>query len=284
MYSYRFKTGVFTIEVETPEPLSLDEHYSLFLSDDEKADIYFSFNFVPNLPDCLGKAVSDNWRCDIFDDGIKLSFFYKDFGENKYYACREINKSDYSRQYVFLPDRYKGKLLTRTVFDLIGTEDIAALHFSSIFHASYVDLGEAALLFTAPPGTGKSTQADLWYKHMNTEIINGDKVLLYADDNGSYAHGLPFSGSSKICKNRSLKIKAIVRLGQAPENKIRRLKGLEAYKAVFEGCYQSMWSDKLSENISSLVEKTVKTTPIFWFDCVPDKTAVQMLESELRKL
>ena len=50
-----------------------------------------------------------------------------------------------------------------------------------------------AILFSAPSGTGKSTQADLWQKYVRgVEIINGDRAIIGIEDNGVKAYGLPF--------------------------------------------------------------------------------------------
>ena len=39
-----------------------------------------------------------------------------------------------------------------------------------ILHSSFINFENKAILFSAPSGTGKSTQADLWKKYKNAEI------------------------------------------------------------------------------------------------------------------
>ncbi len=69
-----------------------------------------------------------------------------------------------------------------------------------------------AVLFTAPSGTGKSTQAELWRKHRGASIINGDCTLIAEDDGVFTAFGFPFSGTSGIFENRKAPIAAVVYL------------------------------------------------------------------------
>ncbi len=47
------------------------------------------------------------------------------------------------------------------------------------FHCSYILHQNRAILFAAPSGTGKSTQAALWEKYRGAEIIIGDRGLLF---------------------------------------------------------------------------------------------------------
>ena len=44
-----------------------------------------------------------------------------------------------------------------------------------LMHGAVIAVGNKAWLFTAPSGTGKSTQAELWERYRNAEQINGDR-------------------------------------------------------------------------------------------------------------
>ena len=96
-----------------------------------------------------------------------------------------------------------------------------------VFHASYIGCAGGGILFTAPSGTGKSTQAELWRVHRGARVHNGDKAGVTLRET-PMAHGVPFSGTSKICENVSLPLRVVVVLSQAPENTVRRLGAAEA--------------------------------------------------------
>lgn len=79
-----------------------------------------------------------------------------------------------------------------------------------VFHSCYVSYTEAGIVFTAPSGTGKSTQGDLWEKHGGGEVVNGDRSILQLKDGEWYVHSLPFCGSSFVNKNQSCRLKSVV--------------------------------------------------------------------------
>ena len=137
------------------------------------------------------------------------------------------------------------------------------------------------VLFTAPCGTGKSTQADLWEKYADAEIVNGDKALVSLRDETVFAGGLPFSGSSNICKDISAPLAAIVYLGQAKENLIRKMSVREAFVALMQGNYRSGITKDSVQKTIDVLEKICSIIPVYKFDCLPDKTAVECLEKEL---
>ena len=137
-------------------------------------------------------------------------------------------------------------------------------------------------MFSAPCGTGKSTQAELWRVHKGAEIINGDKAGVSVDADGVNAHGLPFSGTSGICKNRSMPLKAIVLLGQAKENRIRRLNGAEAVMSLMSNVYLDFIAPEETQRCVDLLIELLKKVPVYRLDCTPDEQAVEKLASELK--
>lgn len=61
---------------------------------------------------------------------------------------------------------------------------------SFILHSAYIRHRGRAILFSAPSGTGKSTQASLWAQYAGAEIINGDRALLQKVQDCWMARGL----------------------------------------------------------------------------------------------
>lgn len=147
-------------------------------------------------------------------------------------------------------------------------------------HSSFISMNGKAVLFSAKSGVGKSTQAALWGKHRQAEVINGDKAGILVE-NGVYACGVPFCGTSGICQNRVLPLGAIVLLGQATENKIRRLKGLEALQNILQNVYLDLLAPNEQTMIFDLLIKLLETVPVYSFECTPDEKAVEILENAL---
>ena len=179
--------------------------------------------------------------------------------------------------------QYIKEISVKTVLDAIALEHLAARSNSFVFHCSYIEYKGKAILFTAPSGTGKSTQAELWAKHRGAEIVNGDRAVVRLADSLFLAEGIPFAGSSKYCNNRSLPVQAIVYLGQDSKTTIRKLRGYEAFYKIWEGVSVNTWDKTDMESVSSMVQKVAEGIPIYHLTCTPDESAVIALEEVLRK-
>jgi hypothetical protein len=152
-----------------------------------------------------------------------------------------------------------------------------------LLHAAYIRHGEGAILFTAPSGTGKSTQADLWCNLQGAELINGDRVAGTLEADGLVAWGIPYCGTSGICKNTRLPVAAIVYLSQASKTKIQRLDGLQAFRYVWEGCSVNVWDQDDVEKCVQAVMSAVEQVPVYHMACTPDEDAVDTLEEILER-
>lgn len=172
----------------------------------------------------------------------------------------------------------------RTILNSLQIEHMMATKERFILHCAYVEYQKNAILFTAPSGVGKSTQAELWCRHRGARLINGDRAAIVPEKNTFSAHGVPFSGSSGIAKNEKYPIKAIVYLSQAPQNSIARLTGVSAFHKLWEGCSADVWNKTDMESCIKTVSNAASKIPMFYLRCLPNETAVEILDSELRRL
>lgn len=147
-----------------------------------------------------------------------------------------------------------------------------------VLHASYILHWGRALLFSAPSGTGKSTQAALWARLRGAEIVNGDRALLRAREGCFQAHGICFSGTSGICGNRSAPLSALVVLGQAERSTCRRLGGKDAFRALLPQCAYRTWNPQDVAAATDTLSRLIVETPVLRLDCLPDESAVKALE------
>lgn len=171
-----------------------------------------------------------------------------------------------------------GKVTASAILEALGTERLVGMAGGAILHSSFIDVGGEAVLFTAPSGTGKSTQAELWRENRGAVVINGDKSVLRVIDSVPCASGLPYSGSSGICLNRTLPLKAVVYLEQAKENTVVRLRGFAAFRKVWEGICVNTWDADQVSRASELVQSIVTSVPVYLQKCTPDLRAVEELE------
>lgn len=154
--------------------------------------------------------------------------------------------------------------------------------FGGLFlHSSHVNVGGRALLFSAPSGTGKSTQADLWEKYAGGEIINGDRTLLRKKDGVWHAYGCPMCGTSGIHKQGDEPIHAIVMLSQGTENTVRRLSAGEAFQRIYPEITVPRWNRELVLRAMELLDDVMAQVPIYALSCTPDERAVEALREAI---
>ena len=151
-----------------------------------------------------------------------------------------------------------------------------------LLHAAHICWEDQAILFTAPSGVGKSTQAELWQAYRHAEICNGDRAILMPREQGVLALGVPYGGSSGIAKKCKQKLSAIVYVQQAQQNSIRRLTGLEAFRHVWEGCSLDTWCREDVAACTDAVLQTIEQVPVYLLGCTPDEGAVLALEGVLK--
>lgn len=142
-----------------------------------------------------------------------------------------------------------------------------------ILHASYVRYQGKAILFSAPSGGGKSTQASLWEKYFNAEIINGDKAVISVDASGCIAYGSPVAGSSGIYKNIGASVSAIVILQKSSNNHMRPMAAREAYLAIYGQCVKSSWDQEYNCKLLEVIERLLEKIPVYLLGCTPDEGA-----------
>ena len=169
------------------------------------------------------------------------------------------------------------------IFSMIGFEYLLFLNKAMILHSSFISYDGKGILFTAPSQTGKSTQADLWEKYENAEIINGDRTGIRKMDGKWTAYGLPIAGSSGIYKNKKAEISHIIVLRQGKENKLTKLSPREAFIKLYSETLVHTWDKEFQENIVNMITDVVQSVPIYQYECLPDKSAVDFLKEQIIK-
>lgn len=150
-------------------------------------------------------------------------------------------------------------------------------------HSSYILYQNRAILFAAPSGTGKSTQAALWERHRGAEVINGDRALLFQKDGRWFAGGISFCGTSNICRNQTAPLSAVVLLEQWRDNQILPCSAGERFRALLAGSVYHRWSTAELEKVSELCQRAAESAPVLRLRCRPDEDAVRTLEEALEK-
>ena len=244
----------------------------------------FDFEAVENMEAPAGRFAANPPSVCIYRDDEKETRYLGSTSDSWEKAYLQVESCGKEHRVHYLKRQFPEKIASRMLLNCMGAEHLIARAGGFIFHCSYIERNGEAILFTAPSGTGKSTQADLWHEYRGTEIINGDRAAVRIVDGEAMAEGIPFAGSSPYCKNRSLPIRAIVYLAQAKENSIGKLRGYEAFSKIWEGVSVNTWDKTDMELVSEAAQAVAKQVPVFYMPCTPDEEAVKTLEEALRKL
>ena len=169
---------------------------------------------------------------------------------------------------------------------LLATADAAFVfpdHDAFILHASYVIYNRKAILFTAPSGTGKTTQAKYWEAERGAEIVNGDRVLITRRDGQFYANGIYVCGTSGISKNVTAPIEAVVLLEQGEANELNAIPSRKLFLRIMCECSYDLANVSQYEKVTELVSDMINKLPVFCYRCKKDPDSVEALERILWK-
>lgn len=201
-------------------------------------------------------------------------------GEKMQNGFSNANRSGSSVRIEFA-ESYRGKISAKNALEESGIFRMLAEHGGVVLHSSYIitQRGEA-LLFSAPSGTGKSTQAELWRSYAGAKVINGDRALVKAE-NGVTANGILFSGTSGISENVTAPLRAIVLLRQSEKNEIRSISGKEAFMRLLPQCSYYPDEEENLRLVTGILAEIISAVPVYDFGCVPDESAVSALSEVL---
>ena len=229
------------------------------------------------LPEPGGTLLSRGGQRTLYDDGgdVTLVSSYPQREGDKPFACRQGTGSR-----IDLIVDYPGGLWDAMLFHALNIPELLIKRGVFLLHCSYVLFRGEALLFCAGKGVGKSTQAALWEQYRGAEIVNGDRALLRLSDAGLTAFGSPYCGSSEIALNRSAPVKAVVLLEQGSNNKLSRCVGTQAFSRLMA---QITYEPYQSEQTVDFALGVCERVPVYTMRCVPEKSAVSLLEESLWK-
>lgn len=276
-YCYKF-AGI-RLRVCGSEEVLYSDHGVLapFLAESKGEGHRLSFEFTDHIPSPEGDRIYEDGSVQVYRNQDTILRCAGSPGSTH----MRIERAGNSSYITCLRKVYPNGITPKTVLNSAEAEHFIVQGGGFVLHASLISIGQKAVLFTAPSGTGKSTQADLWCRYRDAELINGDRAAITVENGEIFAHGIPYSGSSGVGKRAKLPIAAIVYLGQAPSNRLEELKGFAAFRKIWEGCSVNVWDKDDVGKASEAVLATVSAVPVFYLNCRPDLEAVQLLEKEL---
>ena len=256
------------------------EDWRIFESEFESPDFSVTCNVSETLPEVEGAFCGKSGEFSVWCQGETVSR-KRDMGTVEGVLSKYNYRNCPDCQLYFTPDSFPVFMDERYMWASVPLAQYLLTKNAALLHSSFIDVGGSAVLFSAPCGTGKSTQAELWRVHRNAEVINGDKAGVYLKDGKAFAGGVPFCGTSQICKNRNLPLKAIVLLSQGKENIAKHLKGIEALQGVINNIYLDLLAPMEKQMCIDFVIELLSSVPVISLQCTPDERAIEELEKML---
>lgn len=155
---------------------------------------------------------------------------------------------------------------------------VAVSRLELAIHSSVLLYHGAAVLVLGESGTGKSTHTRLWREHLpGAELLNDDSPIVRIEEGIATVYGSPWSGKLPCYRNEHYPIRAFLRLSQAPHNRIRRLRPIEAIGALLPSCPPAFAHDKeLLDGTCAVVSALLAHTPCYHLECLPDAEAARL--------
>lgn len=270
-----FSVASVTIGVEAPWPIKFEEAFKEFYIPWESPEIIYRFMPLKKEKD-LTKVEGQKF---VYSDGEAM--FRVVYGKLPEEAELLVYKKSERLFYIYYPEEFineiKDDLPEVKITSMISWEENFLDHNGFYLHSSCVSLNGEGVVFTAPSGTGKSTQASLWEECLGVETINGDRTIIKREEDGWKGYGSPYAGSSYIFKNKSIDLKAIIILEQGKENVISKVSPREAFITLYKETVQNPWNPEYMDKMMNLLERAIQEIPIYRLTCRPDKGAVELV-------
>ena len=150
-------------------------------------------------------------------------------------------------------------------------------------HSSVIVKDHQAVLCLGESGTGKSTHTRLWRENIEeARLLNDDSPIIRMIDGKCIVYGSPWSGKTPCYVNKCVPARALMRLSQAPYNKIHRLPALSAIGAILPSCPPAFaYDNALQDYICNTVSDIISCTPVYHLECLPDAAAAELSYSTI---
>ncbi len=137
-----------------------------------------------------------------------------------------------------------------------------------MLHSSCVVSDGKAYMFSANPGTGKSTHTALWLKYLGDKayILNDDKPAIRLENGEFYAYGTPWSGKTDQNVNEKVPIGGVAFIERSKNCFIENMDTSEMFKNIY---WQTV-KPRIEANLDMLIEvceKFITEIPIYRFGC-----------------
>ena len=143
-----------------------------------------------------------------------------------------------------------------------------------------IDQQELGYLFLGHSGTGKSTHARQWLAAFDDAwLLNDDNPILRVMEDGEVrVYGSPWSGKTPCYKNAFARVGGIIKLSQAPHNKMRILSLPEAYAYMLSSASGLKMDRQMADCMYESIKHVITHVKCYHLDCLPNVEAAEVAQ------
>ena len=282
MYNRYYNIADIIIQIISPFPFYAHNGEE-FVCQETSPDYVFTFRQTDDIPALMAgsKKIGEMlWAHEYrMEDGTEFRAF---LWQDRYYSALSFCQEDHGICY-FASEQILAEQASQG-FELLMflcLEKILLRHGALVLHSSHIRYGQEGIVFSAPAGTGKSTQAELWRRYAGARIINGDRSVLKKNKDQWYVYGCPMCGTSDIHHSGKEPLRSVVMLSQGRENVPERVSGLQAFRMLYPEVTISGWNVQNVDKAIGLLNDLIGNVPVWHYSCTMEKEAVDVLKRAL---
>lgn len=275
-----FQIGDFVFRLVADDAVIPPPNFMLFERPEGQVQYTYTIRLSEEFPSVTGKVIARREDLVVLDaDGLESRLIGVK-GTPGYYACyQELSETE--ALVTLSPSRLSGLNIDPVFVSLLALERRQLRHDAFVLHCAYISHEGEAILFSAPSETGKTTQGNLWGQYKGAKTINGDRSLLQKVNGRWMARGWPVCGSSEICNDLSMPIRAVVMLSQGKTDTVTRLSPMQAFSQMYSQVTINRWNATANVRCMDLLENFVREIPVWHLSCTISENAVNTLANAL---
>ena len=275
-----FQIGDFCFSLDYPVEITPPPRFMIFEAPEAVAEYAYTLRVCDALPKPEGELIAGRPDLQVLcHDGLE-SRLIGIKGRRESYACYQ-ETSERSAEIHLAADRIRDLNIDPVFTSLLALERRLAEKGGMILHCAYVEHRGEAILFSAPSETGKTTQANLWAQYRGSTTVNGDRALLQCLDGRWTARGWPVCGTSEVCNNKDVPIRAVVMLSQGKSDTVSPLRPVLAFSQLYSQITVNTWNKDFVQGHMDRIGALTAQVPVYHLSCTISEDAVRCLETAL---
>lgn len=229
-----------------------------------------------------GQLIYQDEVRQVFNDGTLESRIVID-NNGPFAFYHEVAENEFVVETPYCFGEKKSIYLSTQLLEAFAIERHLARQNAYVLHSAFIEYKGLGIDFTAPSGTGKSTQAGLWERYEGAQTINGDRSVIWLNplEKRFYVCGLPFCGSSEIHINKRMPLRAVVFIEQHPTNIVEPMPGVQAAGNLFVQMSINKWDRSAVTHALDFIDLLAKQVHMVHLKCNMEQDAVTTLRDFL---